>query len=168
MLELWRTGFSLVFSKQKYSRLFLLLFAILIPTYAILTDIVVLQTLSINPNLKPFEASLIILAAFFASLGFAVAAFQIYELKVLSKKEVGGMLGSSAGAGLGGSFLGIFASACTICQPVWLVWFGLGAASAFLVDYSVYIILASLAILLFSIHLGLKAVVHGCRIRRKK
>jgi hypothetical protein len=146
----------------------LLLLAILFPAYAVLTDIFILQPISSNPNLKPFEASLILLAAFFASLGFTIASFQIYELKILSKKEAGGMLGSSAGAGIGGSLLGIFASACTICQPVWLAWLGLGAASAFLVGYSIYIILASLAVLLFSIHLGLKAVVQGCAVRRRK
>jgi len=167
-IERWQDGAQLVFSEPKYRLLAAIFFLILLPIYAVLTDIIILSPLSINPNLKPLEASLILIASFFASLGFTLATFQIYEFKVLSKKEAGGMLGSSAGAGLGGSLLGIFTSACTICQPVWLVWLGLGSVSFFLTDYSIYIVLASLAVLIYSVHSGLCFVAEGCSVRRKK
>jgi len=164
-MGVWKQGLPLVFSKQKYLWLFFLLAAFLLPLYSVLTDIIVLSPLSINPNLKPFEALLIFLISIFAALGFTIAAFQLAELRAASRKSIGG---SILGAGAGGTVLATFASACTVCQPIWLFWLGLGSASAFLVDYSAYVLLASLAILAYSANAGLKAAVNGCPVRPRK
>lgn len=154
-----------VFSRPKYVLLFVLLVLLLSPIYAVLTDVVILSPLSLNPNLRLPEAVLIALVALLASAGFTIAAYQLSELRSVSKKSVGsGVLG----AGAGGSALAAFASACTICQPVWLVWLGLGSASAFLIDYGLYIALASIALLLFSIQSGLRAISLGCGLKKAK
>lgn len=154
---------KLVFSSMKYFLLFFILFGALAPLYAVLTDIIILSPLSVNPSIKPLETALIMLTALLASLGFTIAAFQIFEFRAISR-PVGA---SFVGAGASGSFLATFASACVVCQPIWLVWLGLGSTSVFLVDYSLYIILASIVVLLYSINIGLKAVVKGCRIIKK-
>jgi len=164
-MGVWKQGLQLVFSKQKYVWLFFLLSAFLLPFYSVLTDIVVLSPLSINPNLKLFEVGLILFISIFAALGFTIAAFQLAELHAASRKSIGG---SILGAGAGGTVLATFASACTVCQPIWLFWLGLGSTSAFLVDYSAYVLLASLAILIYSVNAGLIAVVNGCAIKRRK
>ena len=156
----------LVFSSRKYALLFCLLAAVLLPVYGILTDIVVFSSLSLNSTIRPLETSLVFCVAILASLGFAIAAFQIFELHSVSRKSVGG---SVLGAGAGGTVLAAFASACTVCQPIWLFWLGLGSATAFFADYSIYILTASVAILLYSIDSGLKAITRGCRhVRRKR
>lgn len=155
---------GLVFSTGSYAQLFLILLIALIPFYAILTDMVVLSPLSPNPSLKPLEASLILIVAILASLGFTIAAFQLRELHSISRKSAGG---SILGAGAGGSVLAAFATTCAICQPVWLVWLGLGSASVFLTDYSLYIALASILVLLYSITCGLRSISACGRLPKK-
>src|SRR3989338_8589088 len=123
---LWKEGLQLGFSKLKYRLLAAVFFIILLPLYAVLTDIIILSPLSFNPNLKPLEAGLISLIAVLASLGFTIAAFQISEFRHVSKKSVGG---SVLGAGAGGSILATLATPCIICQPIWLVLLGVGGAS---------------------------------------
>jgi len=164
MLTRWKQGLQLVFSTGKYRLLAAVFFIILLPLYAVLTDIIILSPPSFNPNLKPLEASLIFLIAILASLGFTIAAFQLSELRRISMQSA---CGSALGAGAGGSVLAAFATTCTICQPIWLVWLGLGSVSAFLIDYSIYIILASILMLLYSLHIGLKAIAEGCGIKRR-
>ncbi len=164
MFIIWRSGLQLVFSKRKYKFAFAALIILLVPLYAALTDIIILAPqLAFNPSIKPLEAFLIFSVAILASLGFTIAAYQIFELHSISKKSVGG---SILGAGAGGSILATFASACVVCQPIWLVWLGFGSASIFLVDFSIYIVLASLAILLYSVHTGLRSVVDRCKVKK--
>lgn len=153
-----------MFSRGRYAALFAALFAILLPAYAVLTNILIIDPLSLNPTAKPLETSLIVAIGALASLGFTLAVFQM-ELHSVSKKSVGG---SVLGAGAGGSALAVFASACTVCQPVWLFWLGLGSVTAFLADYGIYILAASMAILLYSIDAGLAAITHGCAAKPRK
>jgi len=164
-IENWKEGLALVFASGRYAALFLALVLVLLPAYAILTDIVDLSPLSLNPGIRPLETALVLCVALFASLGFTIAAFQIFELHAVSKKSVGG---SVLGAGAGGTALATFASACTVCQPIWLFWLGLGSATAFLSDYGIYILVASLAILLYSINAGLAAITNGCAVKPGK
>ncbi|MEM2138344.1 MAG: hypothetical protein QW568_04615 [Candidatus Anstonellaceae archaeon] len=163
-IERWKQGAQLVFSEPKYRLLAAIFFLLLLPIYAILTDIVIISPLSVNPNIKLLEAFLIIMVAILASLGFTIAAYQLSMLHTVSKKSVGG---SVLGAGAGGSVLATFATSCTICQPIWLVWLGFGGISAALVDYSLPIALFSIALLLFSINSGFKAIVEGCKVKLK-
>lgn len=160
-----REGLALVFAKRKYAALFFALAAALLPAYAVLTDIVILSPLALNPNIRPLEAALVFCVGILAALGFTIAAFQLAEMRIASKKEIGSGL---VGAGAGGTALATFASACTVCQPVWLFWLGLGSATAFLADYGAYILLASIALLLYSISTGLRAVAQGCRVKPGK
>ena len=160
-MEYWKEGLALLFSRRKYAALFVLLFAILLPAYAVLTNILITNPLSLNPTIKPLETMLILTISVLAALGFTLGVFEL-ELHAVSRKSVGG---SVLGAGAGGSALAVFASACTVCQPVWLFWFGLGSVTAFLADYGIYILAASLAILLYSINAGLRAIVRGCAVR---
>ncbi|HQT44643.1 MAG TPA: hypothetical protein PLO51_01575 [Candidatus Micrarchaeota archaeon] len=124
-----------------------------------LTDIVVVSPLSINPEINLLQAAIIEFIAILASFGIAIAAFQFVEFRAVPKKSVGsGILG----AGAGGSALAAFATSCTICQPIWLVWLGFGSASVFLVNYSIYISFASIMLLLYSINSGMRAISKGC------
>ena len=161
----WKEGLALVAANQKYAALFVVLVLALTPAYAVLTDIIILSPLAFNPNLRLLETSLVICVSVLAALGFTIAAFQIFELHAISEKSVGG---SVLGAGAGGTVLATFASACTVCQPIWLFWLGLGSATAFLADYGMYILLASMAILLYSIDAGLAAITRGCAVKPKR
>jgi hypothetical protein len=168
-LNNWKAGLETVFSRRRYAYLALALFFVFLFLYAVLTNVVVLNLLyfdsnmpawravppvSLNPNLQWWDALPTVLLAGLAALGFSIAAFQLREMSGL---RAGG------GAGMAGSFLGLFATACPICQPLWLFWLGLGGVSAFLADWSIYIFAASLALLAFSVHKGLQAVTAGCR-----
>ena len=162
IIERWNTGFQLIFSRPKYRLLAMVLFLIFLPVYAVLTGIILLLPLSFNPNLKPIEAGLIAIVALFVSLGFTIAAFQLFEFRSVSKKTLGG---SVFGAGAGGGVLAAFATSCAFCQPIWLLWLGVGGAASFLVEYSLPIALASIVLLIISLNAGFKAVVEGCNAK---
>lgn len=164
-LDTWKQGFALVFAKQKYMLLFAALFAVLLPAYAVLTNIAITSPPSFNPYIKPVEAGMIFAISVLAALGFTLAAFQFFELHSVSRKSVGG---SVLGAGAGGTVLATFASACSVCQPIWLFWLGIGSATAFLADYGAYMLLASIALLLYSIRTGLLGITRGCRMVRRE
>lgn len=117
--------------------------------YAVLTDILILNPLGVNPKLDTLNAVLIAIIVFLTSL---VLTLTFYRLKKNMRENAGEKTGIIAG------ILGAFATACPVCQPIWLVWLGLGNASIFLVDYATPIALASIALLLFSLHLAAQAV----------
>lgn len=118
-------------------------FAITWVVYAVFTDIIVVQDKWFNPNLKLLDASLITFIAFLTSLLLAMMVF-------VAKNNLGETRGKKRG--VLGSFIGVFATACPICQPIWLVWLGLGSQALFLVEISLYVQLASIALLLVSLH----------------
>ena len=149
----------LVFSSRKYILLFAALLIIFVPLYALLTNMMVLSPLSANPDIRLPEAALILVAATLASLGFTIAAYQSFVQRSLSR---------FAEAGVWGGALGFLASACAVCQPVWVMWLGLGSLLAFLADYSIYILLASIALMLYSLNTAFHAVVEGSKARAKK
>ena len=150
------SSLRLVFSQPVYAASFMLLLSIFVPIYALLTDIVTLDPFEINPNVRVPEAALTMLIAVLCSFGVTLAVYQLFEQgKVRSSK-----------AGIWGSLLGAFASTCPVCAPFWLVWLGLGSVSVLLISYSIYIELASVAILIYSIKSGLDSI-NGCKIRKK-
>ena len=159
MLSTWRTALSIVFSKRKYALLFAALLLILLPIYAILTGVYVLSYMGFSLNLKTFEAAMVPLVAFLAALGFTIAAFQLKEIPSQSHWPKAGLIGS---------VLGTFSSACAICQPIWLVGLGLGSVAAILADYSAHILIASILLLLYAIHTGLASVAECCSAPRRK
>ncbi len=172
MMKIWATGLETVFSNGKYAWLALALFFVFLALYAVLNDVVVfnpfyaglpapdghaLPPVSFNSSLSWWDAVPTVLLAGLAALGFSIAAFQMAELSRIAP---------ASKLGAAGGFMGAFASACPICQPVWLLWLGFGSVSAFLADWSIYIFAASLLLLAFSIHASLQAVVSGCPMRK--
>ena len=158
-VRVWGKRLRAVFSTRRYILLFAVLLVIIAPLYALLTNIVLLSPLSCNPDIRLPEAALIIFAAILASLGFTVAAYQAFEQHSLSR---------FAEAGVWGGAIGFFASACAVCQPIWVVWLGLGSVTAFLADYSIYIVAASILLMLYSLNSAFRTVVGGCRVRKRK
>jgi hypothetical protein len=173
MMKTWRAGLEIVFSRRKYAYLALALFFVFLSIYAVLTNVVVFNMLyfdsrlpawhaippiSFNPNLPWWGTAPTFLLAGLAALGFAIAIFQLRELTGRAP---------ASKLGLAGSVMGALASACPVCQPIWLFWLGFGSASAFLADWSIYIFAASLLLLAFSVHQGLQAVVAGCPVRKR-
>ncbi len=172
MFDQQKAGLGVIFSRRKYAYLALGLFFLFFSVYAVLTDVVVLNPLyfdpsqpawhsvpiiSFNSSLQWWNAIPTVLLAALLSLGFSIAAFQLGELSALAPASQMGALGG---------LMGTLASACPVCQPIWLFWLGFGSASAFLADWSPYILLASLALLSFSVHSGLRLVAAGCPIKK--
>lgn len=158
-LATWHKGLTLVFSKFKYWLLFFAVLVVSVFLYSVLTSISILSMLSPGALIDPVKVSLVSLIAFLTAVGFTIAVFQLTELRALSK---------GAKAGAIGTILGTFTTACTVCQPLWLVWLGLGSVSFFLTEYSIYVIIASIALLFYSINMGMSAVVEGCRVQKKE
>ncbi len=133
--------------QQKF--LFFFLFVILFGIYAVFTDIVVVfpGPIGLNPDLNWINVALIFFITLTASLSLVITFFYPGITITQTPKK-----------GLFGGILGIFATACPICQPIWLVWLGLGSASVVLIDYSTPIALVSLALVLYSLDRACLAV----------
>ncbi|MBI4044735.1 MAG: hypothetical protein HY392_03425 [Candidatus Diapherotrites archaeon] len=138
-----------VLATPAYALGFLALTIILVPLYVILTGMLLLNPIEPNPKIEPINAFLIILIAVLSGLVIVVTLFKL-------KQNIAGKQSGKTGAV--GSFLGLFATACPVCQPIWLIWLGLGSATAFLADYSTLIALAGTLLLLYSLHAAAQAV----------
>jgi len=157
--DIWKQGLGHVFAQGRFAGLFagfLLLLALLYLTFA---NIFSPFTLSFNPDASLPEAFLIIIAASLASLGFTIAVYQAFVLRNLTQIEQ---------ANIFGGILGLFASVCVIYQPLWVAWWGLGGLAAFLLAHSIFIILASIAFMLFFIHIALREVGKCCALAQGK
>ncbi len=159
MISAWKRGLEQVFSKNGYLLLLAILLLVLVPAYLALTNVLLLNPLAVNPSAETPGTALSAILGVLSAGGITVGVFQM--------REMGGVSAASK-TGLGGSVLGLFGSACPICQPVWLFWLGLGSAGAFLSDYGIYLLTASMLIVLFSLHLGLQSVASGCPRRAKE
>jgi hypothetical protein len=145
-------------SAPKYLAAFVLLFICLEAVYAVATDML-LPDWKINPLLKVHEAILISAIAALAALSLLLIAYG---------RECANYAKNASIAGVGG-LLGLFATACPVCQPAWLLWLGLGGATVFLVQASLFIELISIALLLVSIYYTLEAIRNPkCKIRKRK
>ncbi len=153
-------AFKEVFSNKKYFLFALIMLVAVTIIYSVLTDILlIIPQVEINPKLNYLNLLLIFLIGILTSL---VLSFTFYRLKK------NWQMNSGEKTGFIGSLIGVFASVCPICQPIWLVWLGLGSASAFLIDYSTYIALASIALLLVSLHLACQSIyTKTCEIKKK-
>lgn len=159
MIRIWKRGLEQVFSKNGYLFLLAILLLVLVPAYLALTNVLLLNPLTINPSAETPGTALSVLLGALSALGLTIGIFQIREM---------GSFSTGAKTGIGGSLIGLFGSACPICQPVWLFWLGLGSAGAFLSEYGIYLLVASTLIVAFSLHLGLQAVARGCQVRKKQ
>lgn len=135
---------------RNYKLLFAGVFILLLGVYAVLTDIVVLsEGVALNPNLKLLEASLVLAIALLSSLTLTLVAYRSRMLGARIEKR-----------NFFGSAVGVFATACPVCQPIWLVWLGLGSQALFLIEISTYVALASITLLLVSLHFAAQNIAN--------
>ena len=119
--------------------------AISIPVLAITSNVIILNPPGLNPIMELPKAALVGIIALLLSLNLAMISCN--STGTQSTKATGIMGGATA----------MLTSTCSVCQPVWLFWFGMGSASAFLADASVYIALASIVLLSFSLNKSIKS-----------
>jgi hypothetical protein len=151
----YTAALSEVFSQARYQNAFVLLLFVLTPLLAITSDIFVLATMQFNPILDQFKASLMAVIVVLMSLN-ATVVLHNYEKRKPAMKST---------TALGATVAAFFTTACPVCQPIWLLWFGLGSATVFLAEISVYVALLSIALFVFSLHYSLKSVSNICEVK---
>lgn len=129
--------------------LFFFIFVVSLFILAISSGTFLVSTFNLNPTAEPAGIVITLTIAILFSLNL-----RIY----LQKKQTSGALT------LGGLFA-FFTSACPICQPIWLIWLGFGTVTAFLVDYTIYLGLLSIVLLLVALHYSLKKT---CEVEKWK
>ncbi len=142
-----------VFSGWRYRAVAIALAAVLAPLLAVTSNVFSPSGLSLNPFAEPLRIALVAAIA---------AAMAVNGAILLRNFEMRMALGGKAAAA--GSAAALFASACPVCQPVWLIWLGLGSATAFLSDISLYIGAFSLLMLLVSIRQSLRSSSNTCEV----
>lgn len=138
----------------------ILLLLVLTPIYATLTSIVYWTPFfGINPSA---EAAMTLPILTIVGLTSILLTIGWSERSETQKKanEIRGQ--NSSPVGLLGSVFAFFATGCPICQPIWLVWLGLGQASLFLIDLSIWISGLSILLLIYAMHQKLN---ESCKIR---
>ncbi len=135
------SAFIGVLSQKRYQAAFSLIFMAFLPILALSSGIIVPSTLEFNAAAEPLRIGLVLLIAALISANGAVM-FRNYEQR---KKAAG--KSSAIGA-----IAGFFTTACPVCQPAWLIWLGAGSAAGFLADISIYLGIASAALLAVSLH----------------
>ncbi len=144
---------SELFKQKKYALAFAFLLLVLAPIFAITSDILVPSTLELNPIAEMPKIVLVLGTVVLIALNLTVF-FHNYEAKKNASKKTTAL----------GAVAALFTTACPVCQPIWLVWLGLGSASAFLTDISLYVGFLSVSLLLVSLHYSLKSSSATCEI----
>ena len=144
-----------VILQRRYQRLFALLLVVLIPLFAITSDVIVTSTLELNPIADPIKITLMFMIVLLLSLNGTILFHNYEARKSIGKKTT-----------LAGTVAALFTTTCPVCQPIWLVWLGFGSASAFLADISIYIALVSISLLFISLHYSLKSVSTICEVNK--
>jgi hypothetical protein len=121
------------------------------PVLAITSNIVSPDGLALNPFADPLRVALV------AAIAGAMALNGAILLRNMDMRRSGG-----GGTTVLGTAAALFTTACPFCQPVWLVWLGLGSATAFLSDVSIYVGVFSLSVLAVSIHYSLNSSENVC------
>ncbi|MEW6036615.1 MAG: hypothetical protein AB1529_08450 [Candidatus Micrarchaeota archaeon] len=142
-----------VLGQWRYRTAFLALLVILLPLLSVSSSTIIPWTLELNPTA---EAPKIAIMGAVASLMALNGAVLLHNYEAM--KAAGGTTAL-------GTLAALFTSACPVCQPIWLVWLGLGSATAFLADIGLYMGLLSLGLLVFSLHNSLKAASGTCEVR---
>ena len=146
-----------VLSNSFYSKLFIALLILLGFVYAVLTDVFVLSLMQFNPIIRQLDVLLIAIIALLAALTTTLTIYRMREFKAFTKRSSTGFFGS---------VVGFFATACPVCTPIWLSWLGVAGSFAFLTQASLYIELASIALLAVSLYLTAQAVnKKSCEIK---
>ncbi|MEW6721757.1 MAG: hypothetical protein AB1324_00690 [Candidatus Micrarchaeota archaeon] len=141
----------LLLSQRRYALAFAGLLAFLLPVMAVSGAVINPWTLEINLTAEPAGIAVTgAIAALMAGNGAAM----------LRNMDARAALGTGSTAL--GTAAALFTSACPICQPIWLVWLGLGSATAFLAEYGIYIGLLSVAMLALSLRSALRT---SCEVK---
>ncbi|MBI5223917.1 hypothetical protein HY990_05865 [Candidatus Micrarchaeota archaeon] len=143
-----------IFAQPRYLKVFLLIMVLFSPLLAITSDILILSTLTINPLVDPVKILIIGAIVFLMSIN-GTLMFHNYETRAKSGVK-------TTALGVIGAF---FTTACPICQPIWLVWLGLGSVTAFLADISIYVGIFSVVLLLISIVYSFKSASSVCEVK---
>lgn len=146
---------KLVLSKKSFIILFFVLFFVLSFLYAILNNVFVLSLFSFNVELNFVQTILVFIISLLSSLTLTVLFYRFKQNKSLKVQDAPGFLGS---------ILAFFTTSCIVCQPIWLIWLGLGSSTFFLIKLSIYLQVASILLLLVSLHLSLRSI-NGCLIK---
>lgn len=136
---------------------FIVLFLIVTLLYFVLTGILLVNPIEVNSSLSGLNVGLTISIS-----GLTTLIIVITWNRMRTTSRV-----NSPKSSIVGSAAGLFASSCPVCQPIWLLWLGLGPASAFLIEYNTIIAVFGIGILFFSLHRALADPIH-CTIPNKK
>ena len=146
-----------VFSEKNYLAIFILSFIILGTILSITSGFFLPAFMEFNQTSQPLNVAIVIAIAFLLALNLTIF-IRNYEAK---KQE-------SNKTTFVGALAGLFMTSCPICQPIWLVWIGLGGSTAFLADISIYFGIASVLFLLIGLHYSLKSVDANCEVPKNK
>lgn len=150
---MWWLNIINILSENKYKAIFFIAFVITMSVFTITSDIVVLNTLSINPFVDVARVLLMGIISILIALNITVLWYRHSVRNKISPTTT-----------VLGTVTALFTSACPICQPIWLFYFGFGSATAFLTELSWYIGFLSIALLIFSLYNSTK----NCEIKIKK
>jgi len=129
-----------VFSFEKSRVVFAVSGVVFLAAYLVSSGVFIPSLLEFNPTAEAARVLLVVLVALLSALLVAMLYYQNSKFKAVKGK-----------AGLAGSILGFFTTACPYCTPLVLSWVGLGGSLYFIADYGVHIGVASVLLLLFSI-----------------
>lgn len=162
-----------IFWKTGYLPIFLALLAIFAILFGVTSNIVVIvpsalvftSILQINPFVELPKIGLSAIIAVLMALNSTVLLHNYrnsYGKNQIGNAKTG--TGTDTKTTFLGGFIAMFATACPVCQPIWLVWLGFGSVSAFLADVSIYVALLSLSLLFVSLHYSLRSISNVCEV----
>ena len=165
-----------IFWKTGYLPIFLALLAIFAILFGVTSNIVVIvpsalvftSILQINPFVELPKIGLSAIIAVLMALNSTVLLHNYrnsYGKNQIGNAKTG--TGTDTKTTFLGGFIAMFATACPVCQPIWLVWLGLGSVSGFLADFGVYFGLLSIGLLIVSLHYSMKSASGTCEMRNK-
>src|SRR3989338_26431 len=137
-----------VFSGKIYWAILVVAFLLLAIILSITSGFFLPAFMEFNQTAQPLNIAIVIAIAFLLALNLTIF-IRNYEAKNNESNKIT----------FAGGLAGLFMTSCPICQPVWLVWIGLGGSTAFLADISIYFGIASVLFLLVGLHYSLKSVV---------
>ncbi|MBI5046258.1 hypothetical protein HZC07_00815 [Candidatus Micrarchaeota archaeon] len=153
-----------ILSIQHYLLVLGTLAAILLPLLLISSAILVPSTAEINPVAEPVGIFLVLVIGLLMAVNWTVLLYVLDSNQKTNETKIG----KQSGLPVVGSVVAFFGSACPICQPIWLVWLGLGSGTAFLAQYGIYISLLSIGLLIFSLRSSLQSAMGICQQKNQQ
>ena len=139
-----------VFSFEKSRVVFAVSGVVFLAAYLVSSGVFIPSLLEFNPTAEAARVLLVVLVALLSAL-LVASFFNSSLLAAMLYYQNSKFKAVKGKAGLAGSILGFFTTACPYCTPLVLSWVGLGGSLYFIADYGVHIGVASVLLLLFSI-----------------